>query len=150
MNILLINDNSAHVNWGAQATPPALKQIIREAMPDSKITILSNEWLCRNYMRLRPPFPGMHVRRGRWLRLPFMARFSSRASFYPEIADECEYWADEWLAGRGGPPAEDFLALAKESDVIVYNGENSIYRNTPEGCRGIFLLWLAKTRLGKP
>jgi polysaccharide pyruvyl transferase WcaK-like protein len=32
----------------------------------------------------------------------------------------------------------------------VYNGENSIYRNTEEGCHGIFLLWLAKTRLGKP
>jgi len=34
--------------------------------------------------------------------------------------------------------------------MIVYNGENSIYRNTPEGCHGIFLLWIAKTRLGKP
>lgn len=35
------------------------------------------------------------------------------------------------------------------ADVVLYNGENSIYRNTEEGCHGLFLLWLAKTRLGK-
>ena len=54
------------------------------------------------------------------------------------------------MAGRGGPQGNEFLALAEKADLIVYNGENSIYRNTPEGCHGIFLLWLAKTRLGKP
>ena len=149
MNVLLINDNSAHLNWGAQATPPALTQIIRDALPDCTIDVLSNEWLCRRYMRLKAPFPEWYLRRGRWLRLPFMTRFSSRATLYPEIADDCEFWADEWLAGRGGPPAREFLAVAEKADLIVYNGENSIYRNTPEGCRGIFLLWLAKTRLGK-
>ncbi len=77
-------------------------------------------------------------------------RCSVRETFYPEVADDFAHWADEWLAGRGGPQADEFLALAENADIVVYNGENSIYRNTPEGCHGIFLIWLAKTRLGKP
>lgn len=151
MRTLLINDNSAHVNWGAQASPPALTKILTEALPNCTITALPHAWLTRSYRRMHALAGGRLIRDGqwRWVR-PVLTRCSMPVPFFPEVADDFDYWADEWLAGRGGPQATEYLALAGAADVIVYNGENSIYRNTPEGCHGIFLLWLAKTRLGKP
>ncbi|MBN1879742.1 polysaccharide pyruvyl transferase family protein [bacterium] len=80
----------------------------------------------------------------------FLYRMSSQESFYPAVADDFEFWADEWMAGRCGPIAKEFLDRANQADIVLYNGENSIYRNTPEGCHGVFLLWLTKTRLHKP
>ena len=152
MKILLINDNSAHVNWGAQASPPALMGILKQGLPDASITALSHAWLaCSHYRRMHPLVGGLLIReknRPRAVRF-FLNRCSVLEPFYPEVADDFDYFADEWLAGRGGPQADEFLALAAKADVIVYNGENSIYRNTAEGCHGIFLLWLAKTRMGK-
>ncbi|MBN1663696.1 MAG: polysaccharide pyruvyl transferase family protein [Deltaproteobacteria bacterium] len=152
VRILLINDNSAHVNWGAQASPPALATMLAEGLPGCTITTLSHAWLVRpHYRRMRPLLGGRLIREEHWQRVrPFINRCSVPVPFYPEVADDFDYWADKWLAGRGGPQAQEFLALAGSSDLIIYNGENSIYRNTPEGCHGIFLLWLAKTRLGKP
>ena len=152
-NIFLINDNSAHVNWGAQATPPALTGIIRHGLPGADISALSHAWLANRYHRqMFPLLGGYTFPEKKWARLTRMLlnRFSSLESFYPEVADDFDHWADEWLAGRGGPQADEFLRLAERADIVVYNGENSLYRNTPEGCHGIFLLWLTKTRLGKP
>jgi polysaccharide pyruvyl transferase WcaK-like protein len=153
LNILLINDNSAHVNWGAQASPSALVGIIEQSLSGCTITALSHAWLARSHHRRMHHLLGGRLirgkKRGRIAR-KFLNRCSTLEAFYPEVADDFDYWADEWLAGRGGPQANEFLKLAEKAEIIVYNGENSIYRNTPEGCHGIFLLWLAKTRLGKP
>lgn len=152
-NILLINDNSAHVNWGAQASPPALVGIIKQNFPDCTVTPLSHAWLaCSVHRRIHPLLGGQLIRekkRGRISR-KILNRCSTLEAFYPTVADDFDHWADEWMAGRGGPQGDEFLAFAKKADIIVYNGENSIYRNTPEGCHGIFLLWLSKTRLDKP
>ena len=153
VNLLLINDNSAHVNWGAQATPPALVRIIKQGMPDADITSLSHAWLAQHFQRRMHSILGGRLipekKRSRLMR-KILNRCSRLESFYPEVADDFNHWADEWLAGRGGPQADEFLALAEKADIVIYNGENSIYRNTSEGCHGIFLLWLAKTRLNKP
>lgn len=151
MKILLINDNSAHLNWGAQASPPALVQILDASLPGCDIRALPHTWLTRRYRRLQFPLPGLLFNTGKWKPIrPFLIRSSRPVSFYPTVADDFNYWANEFMAGRAGPQAKEFLALANEADLIVYNGENSIYRNTDEGCRGIFLLWLVKTRLKKP
>ncbi len=151
MRVLLINDNTAHVNWGAQASPPALVGILTEALPGSTVTALSHAWLTRRYRRVRAPLEGRLIRSDRWRGVrPILHRLSVSARFFPEVADDFDFWADEWVAGRGGPQGTEFLALAEAADVVVYNGENSIYHNMSEGCHGIFLLWLAKTRLGKP
>jgi hypothetical protein len=152
INILLINDNSAHVNWGAQASPPALVDILKQGLPGAAVTALSHEWLARSHHRRIHPLLGGGLIRDKYRQRPvrfFLNRCSALEPFYPEVADDFDHWADEWLAGRGGPQANEFLALAEKADIVVYNGENSIYRNTAEGCHGIFLLWLAKTRLGK-
>jgi len=153
LNLFLLNDNSAHINWGAQASPPALARIIKLSLPDAEITTLPHAWLARSYQRrLHSALGGRLILQRERTRLmrKILNRCSRLESFYPEVADDFDLWADEWLAGRGGPQAGEFLALAKRADIIIYNGENSIYRNTPEGCHGIFLLWLAKTRLNKP
>lgn len=149
MKVLLINDNSTHPNWGAQATPFALKRILGRSIQGVEIEVLPWDWLLRNYRRTQP---GNVLFRGdRWRGLrPFLHRLSTAVDFYPSVADDFDAYADDWMAGRGGPDAEEFLERAGRADVIVYNGENSIYRNTPEGCHGLFLLWLAKTRLHKP
>jgi len=151
MNVLLINDNSAHLNWGAQATPPALRAILNKALAGSSISVRSNAWLKRSYRRMKPPLGGTFFRTDvRTIFKPFLNRASVPTSFYPRVADDFDYWAEAFMAGRGGPQAREFLASAGEADVVVYNGENSIYRNTEEGCRGVFLLWFAKKYLKKP
>lgn len=151
MRLLLINDNSAHPNWGAQATPYALTRLLRKALPGVEITALSWDWLRRQHSSLRLfPFRDVIVRDDRWKGLkPLLHRVSTRREFYPTIADDFDAAADEWMKGRGGPDGDEYLELARAADIVVYNGENSIYRRTIEGCHALFLLWLAKTRLQK-
>lgn len=151
MRLLLINDNSAHPNWGAQATPYALTRLLRRSLPGVEIVTLSWDWLRRQHMEMRVPFMrGMTVREDRWKGLkPLLYRISIPRKFYPSVADDFDAFADEWMNGRGGPDADEYLRLARAADIVVYNGENSIYRRTIEGCHALFLLWLAKTRLQK-
>lgn len=136
---------------GAQATPQALVGILKASFPDCKITALPHDWLTRSYRRMWGLFEGQLFCVDRWkgIRL-FLHKGSSEEVFFPTVADDFDFWADEWMAGRGGPQGEEFCTLSKAADIIIYNGENSIYRNTPEGCHALFLLWLAKTRLNKP
>ena len=149
--ILLINDNSAHSNWGAQASPPSLLDVLAEALPGSSATALSHSWLTRQYRRMAGVLGGGIVSsRSLGLLRPIVYRCSTPVSFFPDVADDFDFWANEWEAGRGGPHAAEFLRIAANADVVVYNGENSIYRNTPEGCHGIFLVWYATTRMRKP
>jgi polysaccharide pyruvyl transferase WcaK-like protein len=151
MQILLVNDNSAQLNWGSQASPPSLISILTEAMPDSTIRAVPYAWLKHPYRKMRSRLGRRLFREIEWRGIGrILYQYSKTASYFPEVADDFDYWADEWLAGRGGPQGKEFLALAETADIIVYNGENSIYNNTTEGCHGIFLLWLTKTRLGKP
>ena len=152
LRVLLINDNSAHLNWGAQATPCALTGVLQRSLPGVEIVALPWDWLRRSYRRLRVSGIGEVVfRADSWRGVrPVLNRLSRSKDFYPGVADDFDFCADEWMAGRGGPQAVEFLELARGANVIVYNGENSIYLNTTEGCHGIFLLWLAKTRLDKP
>ncbi len=153
VRILLLNDNSAHINWGAQATPPSLAKIIRHSIPDVKITSLSHAWLVSSYQRrLKSALGGWVIpekKRGRLTRR-VVNRSTVLEKFYPEVADDFDCWANEWLKGNVGGQADEFLNLAGKADMVVYNGENSLYRNTSEGCHGIFLLWLTRTRLDKP
>ena len=50
-----------------------------------------------------------------------------KASF-PEVADQFETVADEWLSGGGGPGAPEFLGPSPDADLVVLNGEGSLYR----------------------
>lgn len=153
MEILLINDNSDQPNWGAIATSYALKRLLEASLAAStSILTLSSSWLRKSYRQVRVPFGWGPVFRSSESSLSqlVLRRFSREVNPYPAVADDFDYCADEWLAGRGGQPAEEFLTLARRATSVVYNGENSIYRNTDEGCRSLFLLYLCRSRLGKP
>jgi polysaccharide pyruvyl transferase WcaK-like protein len=153
MRVLLINDTSAHRNWGAQATPVALLALITRHFSDPVITRLPHSWLTRSFRRVRVPFgwgPVFIDDRADSVFSCLMRRYSREEAYFPAVWDDFNHFADEWMAGRGGPPGVQFIALARAADLVLYNAENSIYRNTEEGCHGLFLLWLAKTRLGKP
>ncbi len=151
MRILLVNDNSAHTNWGAQATPHAINELLAAGLPGSERRWLSWDWLRTRYRRLKRPLPGwlLDADRARSLRHVIWP-LSREEEFFPGVADDFDRFADEWVAGAGGPMAERFLREGDWCDVMIYNGENSLYRNTREGSRALFLLWLCRTRLGKP
>lgn len=144
--VLLLNDNSEHLNWGAQATPYALKRMLQDTIPDVEIDPFTYSWLARQFRQLTIT-PHKLYERDKLPRL--LRRYSKHVEFFPVITDDFEHFADKWTAGEGGPMASEFVAAAKRSDAIVFNGEHMMYRSSMEGCRGLFLIWLARTRLGK-
>lgn len=152
VKILLLNDNTEHPNWGAQATPFALKKMFRDRIPEVEIETLSWSWI-RTQIRIpRIPFLNRwHITRND---IPFtrmlVNKMTTGLQIYPAIRDDFDWFAEQWTAGKMGPVANGFVELARWADVVVYNGENSIYRNTVEGCRSIFLLYLARTQLNTP
>jgi len=152
VHALLLNDNSAHPNWGAQATPRALRYILKEKMPDCEIRAVPWDWI-----RMDRRVPRLGLLKGLELRLDavphtafLVARLTRSKEIHPRVRDDFDWFADRWADGRMGPAARHFVELAHWADVVVYNGENNLYRNTLEGCRSIFLMYLVKTRLGKP
>jgi polysaccharide pyruvyl transferase WcaK-like protein len=145
--LLLLNDNSDQDNWGAQATPYALKRMLHDTIPDLTIVALPYSWMAQQFRRLRIIQNTLFERS----RVPrFVGRFTDPAEFFPSIVDDFDYFADRWIAGHGGPMAAEFMAEAEKAEVIALNGEQYMWRNSIEGCRALFLLWFARTRLKKP
>lgn len=120
-------------------------------IPEATVSWLTHAWLRHEYLELRlPGFPRKNYRRGAIPHIQWVLdKFSRTVSFYPEVADDFETFARQWIAGGGGAQGREFIKLALSADAVVYNAENSIYRNTIEGSHGLFLLWLAKTQLGR-
>src|SRR6185312_17283704 len=56
----------------------------------------------------------------------------------------------EWTEGRGGPGAQEYLSRFEAADLVVLNGEGSLYRTNPSAIRELFLAWLAREQLGIP
>lgn len=152
MNILLLNDNTEHKNWGAQATPFALRHILTKRVPECEIRALSWSWI-----RLRPRIPkgglmeSLEFRESPIPRLRFLfVRCTREKEIYPRVRDDFDWFAKQWSSGGWSPIADEYLELVRWADVVVYNGENNLYRNTLEGCRSIFLLYLTQKWFGKP
>ena len=68
---------------------------------------------------------------------------------FPLLADEFEIVADNWQS-KPGPGVVDYLKKFNGVDLVVLNGEGSIYRQNISAQRELFLAWFAKTRLGIP
>lgn len=155
--ILLVNDNSDQNNWGAQATPYAIKEMLRDYIPGVSITTLSYSWLGRRFRQVQLPFNTIwtsELRNGHSITSlvagAALKTVSRNHETFPEIVDDWDWFADEWLGRSTHPVAPEFLAAARAADVVIHNGENGLYKNSLTGSRSLFLLWLAKTRLGKP
>ncbi len=134
--VVLLNDCRDQHNYGADALVDGLVRILRDRMPAAAIRPVPSHWL----------FDSRHldafVDGGAGLRRP-------RAR-YPTVADQFDAVADDWQAGRGGPGVEEILARFDGADLVVLNGEGSIYRRNVSAIRELFLAWFARTRLGIP
>jgi polysaccharide pyruvyl transferase WcaK-like protein len=135
--IVLLNDCRDQINYGANALVDGLIAILFERVPNATIVPIPSHWLIDPAGGF-----GAFVNNGAGLRQP-------RATF-PTVADQFEAVADAWLEGRGGPGAQVFLSPLDGADVVVLNGEGSIYRTNLSAIRELFLAWLAKERLGIP
>ena len=73
-----------------------------------------------------------------------------KASF-PALADQFETVADDWLNGGGGPARRGIPGSVSDAvDVVVLNGEGSLYRDNLERHSGALPGLAAKERLGIP
>lgn len=143
--ILLLNDTTDHDNWGSVAGAEALKAIMRDAVPDSRIESMKSSWTTSRFKVLSDRLGGkVYSGRNRLL-----DRFSRAFHFTPSVADEFELAADDWLSGKGREATRELLRKLHEADVIVFHAEGSTYRNNASAIRCLFALWVAKTRLGK-
>lgn len=144
--VLLINDTSDHGNWGSQSNIEALRRILQEQIPGVSLPSLPSRSVGRIYT-WDPFVSGVRA----FNRTSYLAdKLSSRYMLLPSVVDEYEYVADEWLAGRGGAGAADFLARLKGVDALIFNAEGSTYRNNHSSLKCLFMLWLGKTRFGLP
>lgn len=125
--ILLLNDTRDQNNWGSVALTEALVAILKDACP------------------------GMDLRC-----IPSISLWSSTSPtgkttmVLPDLADDYEETASIWQSGKGGPEAKAFITQAQWADLVIYNGEGSIYRRNHSAVKALFMSWYARKILGKP
>ena len=135
--VLLLNDCRDQDNFGAAVLVDGLIEILSQRLPTSEILPIPSHWVIDSRHGL-----GGFRNAGAGMRPP-------NATF-PALADQFETVADDWLNGDGGPGAVEFLDRIRRSDIVVLNGEGSLYRDNLSAIRELFLAWLAKERLGIP
>jgi polysaccharide pyruvyl transferase WcaK-like protein len=135
--VVLLNDCRDQINFGSQALVDGLLAILFRSMPNATILPIPGHWVNDTSHWL-----ASFVNEGVGMRTP-------RAT-YPSVADQFETIADEWMEGRGGSGAQQFLSRFEGADLVVLNGEGSIYRTNESAIRELFLAWLCKVRLEIP
>jgi polysaccharide pyruvyl transferase WcaK-like protein len=135
--VLVINDCRDQINYGAEALVEGLHRIITAAIPEHTLRVIPSHWL--DEAGIPSAF-----HEGDSLVHP------GESAVWPEVADQFECVAEEWLAGRGGHGAAAYLEKLEGVDIVVLNGEGSMYRTNISAVRELFLAWFAKTKLGIP
>ena len=134
--IVLLNDCRDQVNFGSHALVEGLLRIVQDRVPDATILPIPSHWMLGT-ANLDP-----YENRGEGFREPQVK--------YPSVADQFETIADEWIDGRGGRDAHEFLERFSAADLVLLNGEGSVYRDNQSAIRELFLVGLARERLGIP
>jgi polysaccharide pyruvyl transferase WcaK-like protein len=134
--VVLLNDCRDQVNLGANALIEAMITILQRSLPNATILPIPSQWL------IESQFLDTFVEDGVGMHQP-------RVEF-PFVCDQFETVADEWMAGRGGRDVDQYLRRFRSADLVVVNGEGSLYRRNQSAVRELFLAWLCKTRLGVP
>lgn len=139
--VLILNDGSNYENWGIKACIDGVKEIFKS----DSVEGIPHSYMHKRYS-LDPKFMGRKV-------LNENSRLAKKIlkpyHLLPRVADEYEYIANLWINGDGGSGAKDFLQKANKADVIIFNAEGSTYRDNIGAMKGLFMLWFAKTKLGK-
>jgi hypothetical protein len=141
--ILIFNDTRDRPNWGSNACAETLIEILETQVPNAQIKTLTAGWIFRE-IRRKPRWlgKGLYIVNGS---KPWYQKYSLPFSYLPNVVDEFDLIADRWLAGRGGPNADEYIELLKSSDAVVFNAEGSTYRKNHAAVLGLFMLWFAKT-----
>ena len=134
--VVLLNDCRDQVNLGANALIDGMIAILSHSLPNATILPIPSHWL------IEAEFLHSFVNDGVGLHQPRVV--------FPYVSDQFETVADEWMAGRGGPDADQYLNRFAAADLVVVNGEGSLYRRNQSAVRELFLAWFCKTRLGVP
>ena len=161
-SILLINDTSDQNNWGCQGTSRGLRTLLSRDVQGPNIDAIRLNWIRKRYRRWTVgPFRGKHYeaysgdpnrRRSLGARVVNRIRYhaSAEADPYPISGGGFDAKAMQWLDGVAGPAAEDFIRRANEADIVVLNGEGSVFGNARKGVNALFLAYLAKRYLRRP
>lgn len=135
--IVMIDDCRDQINFGAEVLMDGLVASLQLSLPNATLLPVPSHWLMDVSGGYAP-----YLAAGEGMRQPLAT--------FPEVADQFESVADEWDDGRGGPGAAEFLERFTGADLVVLNGEGSMYRTNTSAIRELFLAWYAKRRLGIP
>jgi polysaccharide pyruvyl transferase WcaK-like protein len=134
---VLLNDCHDQDNFGAHALVDGLYRVLMHAAPNATVRPIPSHWLLDTSNGL-----GAFTNGGAGMRqLP---------AAYPAVADQFEVVAEDWLQGSGGPGADELLRRLRGADLVVLNGEGSVYRTNLSAIRELFIAWLCKCHLGIP
>ncbi len=134
--VVMLNDCRDQVNFGANAAVDGMIEILSRSLPTATILPIPSHWL------IEAEFLDTFVNDGVGLHQPHVA--------FPSLCDQFETVADEWMAGRGGRDVGQYLDRFAAADLLVVNGEGSLYRRNQSAVRELYLAWFCKTRLGLP
>ena len=134
--LVLLNDCSDQMNYGAEALVKGLIRIVNAAIPDHELRTIPSHWVYDAQRGFKAFYNGDFL--------------TQPQAIWPEVADQFECVADEWLAGRGGAGVETYLKLLEGVDAVILNGEGSMYRTNLSAVRELFIAWFAKARLEIP
>lgn len=137
LNVVLLDDCRDQINFGARVLIDGLISIVQQSLPSAVITPIPSHWL-------------VDVSGGWDAFLDSGLGMRQPSATYPLLADQFEVVADEWEAGRGGSGAVELIERMRGADLVLLNGEGSIYRTNDSAIRELFLAWFAKERLGVP
>lgn len=131
--VLIINDTSDQENWGSQALMHGLRALIADAFPDAQCETIPSHWL-------------IAWQTGEFYR----ERDAGPEAGCPRVTDQFDAVADLWCRSRGRTPVHRLVERLRSADLVLYNGEGSLYRRNLSARQALFMLWLAKTRLNIP
>ncbi|WP_169972667.1 polysaccharide pyruvyl transferase family protein [Tautonia rosea] len=164
MNVYFINDTSDNANWGCRATTRALRELVEEA--GGQISGQLGLSKMSRPSRYVPSSAARAFERMSWgtaRRLPIarreavglvnrtviggLDRLYGASDIVPETVDQFDRFANLALDGQIYEPER---AGIEQSDVVVINGEGSIYDRQRKGRMMLFLAYVAKKYLNKP
>lgn len=164
MKVFFVGDNSDNPNWGCRSTTAALRRMVEESGVEIAYALCwSRMGKTDRYVQKRGPrfierfltSAIQSIPRGRGtIRLvtrtifgPTWDRFACVRDTVPTCFGEFEPFARKVLKGEILQPERQAL---KECDIVVINGEGSIYDTQRTGRMNLFVAYMAKQHFGKP
>ncbi|RUL87163.1 polysaccharide pyruvyl transferase family protein [Tautonia sociabilis] len=160
MKIYLVNDTSDHPNWGCRATTRALRRMIVERegeithtlflermdQPERFVTSAAGRLFERAVWKAARQVPG-GPRLARAAIFGRLDRLYGVGDSIPRTLAQFRRHARHVMEGRCCRPEREALEAC---DLVLINGEGSIYDRQRKGLMMLFLAYLAKEHFGKP